>query len=83
MENQENLLTVRELAHALRVHESWIYLHTRKKGGDTIPKIRVGRYLRFKLPDVMNWLKKQDGAKNGGEGDKAFSKKEQDPARGH
>jgi excisionase family DNA binding protein len=83
MENQENLLTVKELAHALKVHESWIYLHARKIGDDSIPLIRVGRYLRFKLPDVMDWLKKQDGAENGGEGDKAFSEEKQDPARGH
>ncbi len=53
------LLTVPELAAALRVKKSWIYGETRKTGAGTIPRIRVGKYLRFSLDEVMNWLKDQ------------------------
>ena len=51
------LLTVSELAAALKVKESWIYGETRKTGAGTIPRIRVGKYLRFSLEEVMDWLK--------------------------
>jgi len=34
----------------------WIYDKTRDKR-DGIPYIKVGKYLRFNMPDVQNWLK--------------------------
>lgn len=56
MENQE-LLTVRELATKLKVQPSWVYGETRKTGKDSIPRLRVGKYLRFDLSSVLNWLR--------------------------
>ncbi|MCG6536519.1 MAG: helix-turn-helix domain-containing protein [Syntrophales bacterium LBB04] len=53
------LLTVNELAAELKVKPSWIYGETRKTGPGTIPRIRVGKYLRFSMEEVMNWLKTQ------------------------
>ena len=55
----EKLLTVNELATALNVAPSWIYTRTRIRGADTIPLIRCGKYPRFNLPDVIDWLKRQ------------------------
>jgi excisionase family DNA binding protein len=58
MENQNlNLMTVDDLARQLKVKVSWIYGETRKTGPGTIPRIRVGKYLRFSLEEVMDWLK--------------------------
>ncbi len=58
MENQNlNLMTVDDLARQLKVKVSWIYGETRKTGPGTIPRIRVGKYLRFSLDEVMDWLK--------------------------
>ncbi len=54
-----NLLTVDDLAQQLKVKPSWIYGETRKIGPGTIPRIRVGKYLRFSLEEVMDWLKTQ------------------------
>lgn len=51
----ERLLTVRELAGLLAVPESWVYGHT--AAGD-IPTVRVGRYVRFRLSDVLGWLRR-------------------------
>ena len=48
-----HLLTVRELAQALSVPESWVYARTASKD---IPHVRVGRYVRFRLVAVMRWL---------------------------
>jgi excisionase family DNA binding protein len=58
MENQNlNLMTVDDLARQLKVKASWIYGETRKTGPGTIPRIKVGKYLRFRLEEVMDWLK--------------------------
>lgn len=52
-----NLLTVDDLAKQLKVKPSWIYGETRKTGPGAIPRIKVGKYLRFSLEEVMDWLK--------------------------
>ena len=54
-----NLLTVSEIAKHLRVPRSWIYSKTRETGSDSIPRIKVGKYLRFKLEDVMSWIEEK------------------------
>ena len=53
-------LTVDELAKSLNVPKSWIYSRTRETGPDAMPRIKVGKYCRFVLDDVLNWLKKQN-----------------------
>jgi len=58
MESQE-LLTVEELSNRLKVHPSWVYDKTRRKGPDAIPVIRVGKYRRFEIRAVMDWLQKK------------------------
>lgn len=55
----ENLLTVDELAVSLNVPKSWIYSRTRETGPNAMPKIKVGKYCRFKIQDVLAWLKDQ------------------------
>lgn len=52
-------LTVPELARALKVRPSWVYGETRKTGKGSIPRLRVGKYLRFSLEEVMDWLRRQ------------------------
>lgn len=55
-----NLLSVDELAESLKVPKSWVYSRSREKGPDAIPRIRVGKYLRFELSQVMEWLKERN-----------------------
>ena len=55
--NKEDLLTVPELATALKVQPSWVYGETRKTGPGSILRLRVGKYLRFSLQNVLTWLK--------------------------
>lgn len=57
--NKLDLLTIEELAEQLRVPTSWIYARTRRRGPEGIPVMRLGKYLRFSLPDVLEWAKKQ------------------------
>jgi excisionase family DNA binding protein len=55
----EELLTTDELAAQLKVPKSWLYTRTRETGSDSIPRLKVGKYLRFRLGEVMVWLQKQ------------------------
>lgn len=54
------MLTIKELAQHLKVKTSWVYDKTRK-GGD-IPVKRVGKYLRFSIPEVEDWLERKYGS---------------------
>ncbi len=56
----QNLIGVNELAERLSIPPSWIYARTRLKDADQIPHIRCGKYVRFKIDEVMDWLEKQN-----------------------
>lgn len=57
MEYNNELLTIDELAKDLKVKKSWLYRYTMQKGPGSIPRIRVGKYIRFIKEEVMEWLK--------------------------
>ena len=57
---EEQLLTVELLAKKLNLKKSWVYHRTRQKGPGRIPHIRAGKYCRFRLVDVLEWLEKQN-----------------------
>jgi excisionase family DNA binding protein len=50
------LLTVDEIAAALRVSPSWVYERVRKRGRDKMPHLKIGKYLRFRLNEVRTWI---------------------------
>jgi len=54
----QKLIGVNELAEILGVPPSWVYARSRT---DSIPMIRVGKYIKFDLDEVMVWLKKSGG----------------------
>lgn len=53
---ESELLTVAEIASVLKVPVSWVYERTRRSGGDRIPHIKLGKYLRFRWAAVREWL---------------------------
>ena len=53
------LMDVDTLAAYLNVPKSWVYERTRHKGNGSIPRIKVGKYTRFNIQDVLEWLKNQ------------------------
>lgn len=55
----KELLTVDELAEALKVPKSWLYSRTRDTGPEAIPRVKVGKYIRFVEREVMEWLKRK------------------------
>jgi excisionase family DNA binding protein len=54
-----SLVTIDELAEFLKVDKGWIYDRTRIKQ-DGIPHVKIGKYVRFNLLEVLDWLKNQD-----------------------
>lgn len=53
------MLTVDELCQELKVPRSWVYRQTTRNSHTSIPRIYVGKYLRFYLPEVIAWLRQQ------------------------
>jgi hypothetical protein len=65
MENQE-LLTVEEMAARLKVPPSWLYSRTRIRGTEAMPGVlRCGKYLRFSPETVLSWIKTKYGENRG------------------
>ena len=56
----EKLLTLEELAERLKVRKSWVYGQTRETGPGSIPRVKVGKYLRFSEKEVMEWLRERN-----------------------
>ena len=56
--NQQSaqLLTVSEIAQTLKVPVSWVYERTRRRGYEKIPHFKLGKYLRFDVTAVSQWL---------------------------
>jgi excisionase family DNA binding protein len=49
----EPLVSVQVLARQLGVPASWVYERTARSA---IPHYRVGRYVRFRVSEVLDWL---------------------------
>ena len=60
---KKSFLTIDEMADVLKVPKSWLYSRTRETGPDAIPRIKVGKYLRFRFEDVMHWIEEQQNEK--------------------
>ena len=60
----EELLTVSEVAAALKVPVSWVYERTRRSGTDQIPHFKLGGDLRFEKAAIDEWIEKGGGAQD-------------------
>jgi predicted DNA-binding transcriptional regulator AlpA len=58
MENQE-LLTIEEMSAKLKVKPSWLNFRTMQTGNNSIPRVKIGKYLRFSPGAVMEWIEAQ------------------------
>jgi excisionase family DNA binding protein len=58
------LMSVNDLADYLKTPTSWVYSRTRETGPNSIPRLKVGKYIRFRLPDVLAWLERQNKTTN-------------------
>jgi excisionase family DNA binding protein len=53
------LLTVADVAALFKVSKSWVYEHTRCRGADRIPHIKIGKYVRFDPQLVRAFLERR------------------------
>ena len=58
-DGQAELLTILEISARLKMKPSFFYAPVRRKGPDAIPSLKVGKYLRYRLHDVMAWIERQ------------------------
>ena len=56
----QKLIGVNELAEILGVPPSWVYSRSKETGPDSIPRLKVGKYVKFELGKVMDWLKEKN-----------------------
>lgn len=59
------LMNIDQLAALLKVKKSWIYKKTSETGPESIPRLKVGMYLRFEPGAVVEWLRDQTAEKVG------------------
>jgi excisionase family DNA binding protein len=55
----EELLTAEELAAKLKISPSTVFELTRRRTSKSrapMPKLKVGKFVRFRLSDVMSWM---------------------------
>jgi hypothetical protein len=60
MVKPEDILTPEELASRLKVRKSWVYEQTRCRNPNPLPRLNMGRYLRFDWVKVVEWLTEGD-----------------------
>lgn len=61
MARLEGLETVEELAARWRVPVSWIYAKTRDRTETAIPRVKIGKYIRFIPEQVDAWILEHEG----------------------
>lgn len=54
-----DLLTVHDVAQLLHVPTSWVYERTRRRGGDQLPHVKLGKYLRFEESIIAEFIQRQ------------------------
>jgi predicted DNA-binding transcriptional regulator AlpA len=52
----KELLTIQEMAELLKVKQSWLYSRTMHTGTNAIPRVKIGKYLRFNPGKVFQWI---------------------------
>ena len=70
LKHRSKLWMPEDLSEFLSVPISWIYKRTRRNGPESIPHIKLGKYLRFD-PDsaaFQEWLSCHQAGMDGGEG---------------
>jgi excisionase family DNA binding protein len=53
----EKWLTVDEMASRLKVKKTWLYGQTIRKDRGAIPRLKVGKHLRFDPEAVERWIR--------------------------
>ena len=55
----DELLTVDDVAERFKLPRSWVYERTRRRGGDRLPFVKLGKYVRFVEADARAFIERQ------------------------
>ena len=66
MSEQKRLLNPRQMAEILQVPVSFLYRQNMMKGHDSIPLIKIGKYVRYEPEKVVEWYRQRTIARNNG-----------------
>ena len=56
------LLTVHDTARFLKVSVTWVYEHVRDDAQDRLPVLKLGKYLRFDIRDLREYIDQKRAA---------------------
>lgn len=56
----EELKTIDELALILKVRKGWLYGQTFRTGPGSIPRLKIGKHLRFDMGEIEKWILKKN-----------------------
>jgi len=56
---QPEILTPEETAELLRVSLTWLYEKSRRRQRNPLPVHRIGRYLRYRRTEILQWFDEQ------------------------
>ena len=59
-DDRQEFLTIEEVSKRVKVKTSFFYAPERRKGSDPVPCVKVGKYLRYRFADVLEWLERQN-----------------------
>jgi excisionase family DNA binding protein len=74
----ESMLTARQVAELLGVHENWVYDHA--ASGD-LPSYKIGGTRRFDRDEVQHWIEQQRDNGRGPKRPPRRARKERKPSR--
>jgi hypothetical protein len=57
--DMDELLTGDELCQKLKIKKSFLYAPARRKGPDALPCVIIGKYIRYRMHDVLSWIEMQ------------------------
>lgn len=60
---EDELLTGDELCRKLKIKKSFLYAPVRRKGPDAVPCVMIGKYLRYDMEAVREWIGRQNQAR--------------------
>jgi len=58
--NEDQLLTVHEMAEILNVPVAWIYRQNMMTGPGSLPRLKLGKYVRYEKEKVMEWIRQKN-----------------------
>ncbi|MGD0275674.1 MAG: excisionase [Syntrophales bacterium] len=61
----EDYVSISEMAALLKIPKSWLYSRSRETGPGSMPRLKVGKYIRLNPETTIAWIKERYGNTQG------------------